>query len=262
MKREIAALVLLCAVFVSPPLFVEAHGVFSGTNREAKRHRDMPAILMYHDVMDIQPETDAMRQVIAIMPEHLEEQFRYLEDNGFKTLFVSEFAGLIGSEMPKKSVVITFDDGLTDVYEVVLPLIKKYNIKITVYANPGFNGTNGRMSYAQIKKLHDSGLVEIGTHTMKHANLMLADDDEARAEIRYSKGVLQEIIEAPVTSFAYPFGKFGYREEKLVADEGFRIALAADHSHGKNYRNLLSLPRTNIGEKTSLKEFIRILRGL
>jgi peptidoglycan/xylan/chitin deacetylase (PgdA/CDA1 family) len=97
---------------------------------------------------------------------------------------------------------------------------------------------------------------------MKHANLMLADDDEARAEIRYSKGVLQEIIEAPVTSFAYPFGKFGYREEKLVADEGFRIALAADHSHGKNYRNLLSLPRTNIGEKTSLKEFIRILRGL
>ena len=261
MKREIVALALLLVVFVSSPLFAEAHGVFSGPHRSARTARLVPAILMYHDVMDIQPETDAMRQVIGIRPEHLEEQFKYLDDNGYNTLFVSEFVSLLGKEIPRKTVVITFDDGLTDVYETVLPLIKKYNIKITVYANPGFNGTNGRMTYPQIKKLHESGLVEIGAHTMKHADLTLADDDEARAEIRYSKQVLQEIIEAPVTSFAYPFGKFGYREEKMVADEGIRIALAADHSHGKNYNNVLSLPRTNIGQKTSLREFIRILRG-
>jgi peptidoglycan/xylan/chitin deacetylase (PgdA/CDA1 family) len=261
-KREIFALVLLCAVFVSPPVFAEAHGLFSGINRNARVAHETPAILMYHDVMDIQPETDAMRQIIGIRPEHLEEQFKYLEDNGYTTLFVTEFVGMMGGEIPKKSVVITFDDGLTDVYDTVLPLIQKYHIKITVYANPGFNGTNGRMNYAQIRKLYDSGLVEIGAHTMNHANLTLADDDEARAEIRYSKEILQEIIEAPVTSFAYPFGKFGYREEKMVADEGFRIALAADSSHGRSYENLLSLPRTNVGEKTSLRAFIRILRGL
>ena len=261
MKREIFALVLLCAAFVSPPILAQAHGIFSGPIGSNRAARIVPAILMYHDVMDIRPETDAMRQVIGIKPDHLEEQFKYLDDNGYKTLFVSEFVGLLEKGVPKKSVVITFDDGLTDVYETVLPLIKKYNIKITVYANPGFNGTNGRMTYPQIKKLHESGVVEVGAHTMKHANLTLADDDEARAEIRYSKEVLQEIIEAPVTSFAYPFGKFGYREEKMVADEGIRIALAADHSHGKNYNNLLSLPRTNIGQKTLLREFIRILHG-
>lgn len=261
MKRELVALALLGAVFISPPLYAQAHGVLFGTKKTTSTVRLSPPIFMYHEVMDIQPETDAMRQVIAIRPEHLEEQFKYLTDNNYSTLFVSEFVARIDAQFPQKTVVLTFDDGTADVYDTVLPLIKKYNLKITVFANPGFDGVNGRMTLAQLRELHESGLVEIGAHTMRHVDLTAVTDDDARMEIQYSKEVLEQVIGAPITVFAYPFGRFGYREEKMVADEGFRIAVAADDSHGKNYNNLLMLPRVTIGERTSLKSFVRALRG-
>ncbi len=262
MKRELVALALLGAVFAAPPIFAQAHGFFGAKKSSlAPVTRLTPPIFMYHEVMDIQPQTDAMRQVIAIRPNHIEEQFKYLEENNYLTLFVSEFVAKLGTQIPEKTVVLTFDDGTSDVYDTVLPLIKKYQMKITVFANPGFDGTNGRMTYAQLRELSESGLVEIGAHTMRHVDLTAIPDDDARMEIQYSKEVLEQIIGKAVTAFAYPFGRFGYREEKMVADAGFRIALAADSSHGKNYKNLLQMPRVTIGEKTSLKSFVRALRG-
>lgn len=261
MKRELVALALLGAVFVSPPLFAQAHGVLFGVRKSATVARLTPPIFMYHDVMDIQPETDPMHQIIAIRPERLEEQFKYLADNKYSTLFISEFVPRVGSWIPEKTVVLTFDDGMSDIYDTVLPLIKKYNIKITVFANPGFNGVNGRMTHAQLRELHTSGLVELGAHTMTHVHMTEVTDDTARIELRDSKEVLEKITGAPVRAFAYPFGEFGYREEKMVADAGFLSAVAADSRYGKNYKDLLSLPRVTIGERTSLKSFVRALRG-
>ena len=263
MKRELVALVLLGAVFASPTLFARADGSISVTQKVAMQQpqRRIPKVLMYHDVMDIQAGTDAMRQIIAIRPEHLEEQFKYLHENRYDSIFASDFVGLLGKPFPPKTVVITFDDGLRDVYDTVLPLIRKYGIKITVFANPGFDGTNGRMSHAELWELSNSGLVEIGAHTMDHVNLTEVTDDEARIQIRDSKALLEEITGKPVKVFAYPFGKFGYREEKMVAEFGMSTAFAADDVHGKHHKNRLRLPRVTIGEKTSAREFIRIVRG-
>lgn len=261
MKRELVALALLGAVFVSPPLFAQAHGVLFGVRKSATVARLTPPIFMYHDVMDIQPETDPMHQIIAIRPERLEEQFKYLADNKYSTLFVSEFASKISKKYWQKTVVLTFDDGMSDVYDTVLPLIKKYNIKITVFANPGFDGVNGRMTHAELRELHESGLVELGAHTMTHVHLTEVTDDEARIEIRDSKETLEKITGTKVNVFAYPYGEFGYREEKMVADAGINFAVAADGSHGKNYQNLLSIPRVTIGQKTAFTSFVRALRG-
>lgn len=256
MKREFAALALLAAVFISPPLLAQA-------KRNPSAVQIMPAVLMYHDVMDIQQDTSVRNQIIAIRPQYLEEQFRYLYENDYTTLFVSEFQRAIvdHEEIPPKTVVITFDDGTADMYETVLPLIKKYNIKITEFANPGFDGTNGRMTHEQLQEIYKTGLVEIGAHTMDHVNLIETGDDDARMEIRDSKQALEKITGAPVTSFAYPFGKFGYREQKMVADAGFHIAFAADDSHGKSYNDLLAIPRITIGERTPFKVFVRALHG-
>lgn len=256
MKREFAALALLAAVFISSPLLVQA-------KRNPPIIRLTPPVLMYHDVMDIQPQTDPTHQIIAIRPEHLEEQFKYLSENNYSTIFVSQFVHALENhtEIPANTVVITFDDGMSDVYETVVPLLKKYNIKITAFVNPGFDGANGRMTREQLREVYESGYVELGAHTMTHQKLTEITDDEARSEIQESRDEIEKIIGAPITSFAYPFGKFGYREEKMVADSGFMFAFAADDSHGRTHEDFLALPRVTVGEHTTLKSFIRTLQG-
>ncbi len=259
MKREITAIIVLSFVFVTTPFFV-----YAKKNSATPRNVTTPSILMYHEVMETDENSGPNLKAFSISPKLLEDEFKYLSDNNYNTPFVSDF--FVARERgdgvyPQKTVMLTFDDGTEDVYSVVLPLLKKYNIKITVFANPGFDGTNGRMSYAQLRELSESGLVEIGAHTMTHVRLQEISDDDAREEIIYSKNRLEMITGKPVRAFAYPFGKFGVREEKMVAEAGMSFAFAADESHGKNYTNTLALPRITIGGQESLKTFIRAVRA-
>ena len=64
------------------------------------------------------------------------------------------------------------------------------------------------MSPTQIKRLHDEGM-EIGGHTVNHPNLLLLDEQQAREEIVGGKCRLEEITGAPLTLFAFPFGRPG-----------------------------------------------------
>jgi peptidoglycan/xylan/chitin deacetylase (PgdA/CDA1 family) len=253
-KRQIIALLACGMVIAAPAFFVFAKNT---------KTQPVPAILMYHDVMDVLPTTDDAHKIMAISPTALEKQFVYLRENKYQTLFVSEaiqgFARKTASS--EKTVVLTFDDGMQDMYDTVLPLIKKYRIKITVFANPGFDGMNGRMTHAMLRDLSQSGLVEIGAHTMTHENLIELADSEAWDQILNSKTKLQQIIGAPVVSFAYPFGAADARVENMVRRAGFVAAVVADDRFGRTYRDQLLLPRTMIGEQTGIQTFVRTLRG-
>jgi len=75
-------------------------------------------------------------------------------------------------------------------------------------------GTSGRrthevLSRDEIRELADGGLVEVGAHTVTHPILSSITADVQRDEIRNSKMALEEILEKPVLSFAYPYGQRG-----------------------------------------------------
>jgi peptidoglycan/xylan/chitin deacetylase (PgdA/CDA1 family) len=58
----------------------------------------------------------------------------------------------------------------------------------------------------EVLRLADGGLVEVGAHTVSHPVLSRLPENEQAAEILQSKAHLEEILAAPVTSFAYPYG--------------------------------------------------------
>lgn len=66
---------------------------------------------------------------------HFEREMRWLHDNGYRTLSMDEFYSWYKgeTELPKKSVVITFDDGYYNVIKYGLPIMKKYGIKATIF---------------------------------------------------------------------------------------------------------------------------------
>ena len=79
------------------------------------------------------------------------------------------------------------------------------------------------MDWEQIKTLHDFG-AKIGSHGLNHLDLTKLPDRELEKELKESKRLIEEKINAPVESLAYPFGYFNDRVIAAVKAAGYKEA--------------------------------------
>lgn len=121
---------------------------------------DMP-ILMYHDLNDGTQPCNSMTVTAARMESNL----KWLSDNGYTTVLPRELAA--GVPLPDKPVMITFDDGYRSNYDILFPLLKKYDMKaaISVVVSAVDNGSTCVLTWDMCREMTDSGLVEIDSHT-------------------------------------------------------------------------------------------------
>lgn len=80
------------------------------------------------------------------------------------------------------------------------------------------------MTAEDVSRLAAGGLIEIGGHTVTHQGLDAADRDRAIGEISGCRRQLREIAGREITSFSYPFGRFGPATPDLVREAGFHRA--------------------------------------
>jgi len=129
----------------------------------------------------------------------------------------------------KTSVLITFDDATYDFYAYVFPLLKKYQIPVTLAVCPGFTlddldlPSTKRLNflekdlftneskkhfctYKELKEMQESNLVKIACHSFTHKNLEKESDLDK--EIVHSKRILEEKLKCKIDTFVYPYGKF------------------------------------------------------
>jgi len=184
-------------------------------------------ILMYHYVEYVQDKGDTIRRSLDITPYIFERQIETLVNDGYAFITMSEVGEMFDGKrsVPDKPVVLTFDDGYRDFYTDAYPIIKKYHVKATAYIISGFLGYRNYMRDTEIQKVTAEGLVEIGAHTVHHANLKNAPPEEIQKEVRESKTALETLIGSPVVSFAYPNGSYDDRAIKEVAAAGFTTAV-------------------------------------
>ena len=116
-------------------------------------------------------------------------------------------------------VSITFDDGLASQARV-LPLLDAHDMVATFYVNSGTIGGGGRMSWAQVRELSAVGN-EVGGHTVGHVDLSRLTAARARYEVCADREALVA-RGFRVTSFAFPYGRSGPRDEAIVRGCGYR----------------------------------------
>lgn len=153
----------------------------------------------------------------------------------------------------KKSYVITFDDALDDLYNVVYPLMKERGIPFTAFISASLIDKPGYITSAQLREMADDTLVTIGSHGCTHKHLSQLSDVDVKNEIFKSKEIIENLIGKKIDLIAYPFGDAGKRE--------FRLACQAGYKYGFGVRprkfNILAkifmkmdIPRYNLSNET------------
>ncbi len=107
------------------------------------------------------------------------------------------------------------------------------------------------MSKEQLKKLSDSGLVELGAHSHNHPNLGEIDLDAAKSEIEKSKRLLEELTQKPVNSIAFPDGSYTPQVKELCLQAGYKNLLAVDYRYTSDKEDKNILPRYCLSSTTT-----------
>ncbi|MDP3988139.1 MAG: polysaccharide deacetylase family protein [Candidatus Levybacteria bacterium] len=218
-------------------------------------------ILLYHYIEYVQDKGDTIRQSLNINPYIFEHQIKTLSDAGYTFMTVSQLADVLDGkrELPKDPVLITIDDGHWDVYTDVLPILKKYNARATVYVISGFIGYGDFLSEDQLKKVIESGLVEIGSHTVHHVGLSGKFSPVVEHEVNESKKTLENNYHLKIVSFAYPGGSFDQKAIDIVKAAGYKIALSTIPGIEQTKENRFYLYRIRPGYRTG-EELLKYLQ--
>ena len=142
-------------------------------------------ILTYHNFEPVKPG------IVTISTARFEEQLQYIKEHGYTIIPLKEAVAYLQGKkksLPAKPVVITIDDGRITVYQNLLPLVKKYNIPVTLFIYPSITSHESyAMTWEQIKELQKTGLFDIQSHTYTHPDFN--DDQKQMTPAAYQEAV-------------------------------------------------------------------------
>jgi peptidoglycan/xylan/chitin deacetylase (PgdA/CDA1 family) len=99
------------------------------------------------------------------------------------------------------------------------------------------------LTEAELRELAASPWIEIGAHTVTHRSLPQLDARQQHDEIAGSRNVLEQLIDRPVTTFAYPHGRLTDETIALVRQAGYRAACTSVLDVARPRSTLFALPR-------------------
>lgn len=314
-------------------------------------------ILMYHRVDDVELDPWGL----AVSPRHFDHHLQVLRERSRPLSLAGMLNARQRGRLPRRSVVVTFDDGYADNLYHAAPLLMRHQIPATVFVTVGGTGSerefwwdelahmmlrpgrlpsrleleingaaqqwelgeasdyriddyrrdrdqrpweavpNSRLAFyyavwkalrplpygeceqaldtlrhwaemaprdpsyrplseAELRVLSDGGLVEIGGHTLTHPSLPAHPPALQRTEIHECKARLEQMLQRPITSFAYPFGDYVPATAELVRDVGYTCACTTAAARVKRTSDPFELPRFEV-RNWSRDEFAGRLRG-
>ncbi len=162
---------------------------------------------------------------------------------------MSSVAAGIGRRLPGgRCFCLTFDDAYRDFRDAALPVLQRLRLPATLFVTAAASrerlpGGLDRplLELHELRELADSG-VEIGAHSVGHADLTAVDDAALEDELAGSRNILEHHSGRKVQDFAYPFGRHDARV-RAVAGRFFRSAWTTRLAALEPRSEPLALPR-------------------
>ncbi len=223
-------------------------------------------VLMYHRVVSDDKHLDLYSWNVTV--SQLRKHLSLLSKWGYTCINFEDYELFQRGKLnlPRKPVIMTFDDGYDEVFLNALPVMKEFGARATAFVlgdrsiktntwdvQSGFEGA-GLMDQRQIMEIRKAGF-EIGSHSMTHSDLTSVSDRKAWDEIARSKGMLEDLLGAAVVSFAYPFGAANDSTERFVREAGYDYGCGVYSGPPKFAQDKFNIRRIPITRKTNSLDF-------
>ncbi|MGC3996883.1 MAG: poly-beta-1,6-N-acetyl-D-glucosamine N-deacetylase PgaB [Anaeromyxobacter sp.] len=224
-------------------------------------------ILSYHEVSDAK---DALEASYAVTPTNFLRQMDWLRNHGYRFVGIDDLVAARQGRrpLPDKAVLVTFDDAYQSVYDHAWPVLKMFRIPAVVNVVGSWLETQGTLqfdgkptarsrllSWAELKEMVDSGLVEVGSHSFDlhqgvqgnpQGNLEPAAitrrylpeqkryEDEAtyrkrvEADLERNSALIKRRTGKAPRVVAWPYGRYNQTTRELAERLGMPIGLTLD----------------------------------
>ncbi len=214
-------------------------------------------VLGYHHV-DVHPAA------ITVQPSVFARQMTYLDEQRDQVPVlplaqIRDWVADRGAPGRGAAIAVTFDDGYADFVEHALPVLLAHRLPATLYVDTDAIGSPGRLTRDEVRAVAAAG-VEIGAHTRSHPDLRRCEDSALSAELTGSRAILEDLLSAPVTSLAYPFGLHDARVVRAARAAGFSTAVTTQRAWVRPGVAALRIPR-NFVSNLGTEAFAAATRG-
>ena len=254
--------------------------------------------LCYHDVRnDVVGELD--QDSGALNTQHLIQHFQWLKDNGYTVVSLQQIMKAQRGEfkLPEKAVYLTFDDGYRSFYDTIYPLLQLYNYPATfalvtnwiesdtpvAYGNK-FKNKDHFLTWKQVKEMHQSGLIDIASHTHDMHKGIIANPQgnlqPAATSLKYNKkyeseadylqrinsdlqksfDLIEQHIGVPPVAIVWPYGSFSEKIWELAKEIGFQQSLVLDKGQNILAHHEGHIFRALINDNPSQEKFAALLK--
>lgn len=186
--------------------------------------RGWATILVFHTLSEIHPHDG-----ITMSPQLFRDIAVMLRAD-YDVISLTDLVARLtaGQALTGREVVITFDDGYLDNYQLAAPVLSDLGLPACFYLTAGFIESNrqfpwdtekGRrtvmMSWKQAREMYRMGF-ELGCHTWNHPDLGTEPIASAPRELDDARAKIEDEVGARVVHFAYPFGGKGNMRAEWV----------------------------------------------
>lgn len=214
-------------------------------------------ILAYHAIADL--GDDPRLAEYGVPPRLFEEQLDALIGAGWSFVALDAvLAGLAGEgALPRKALLLTFDDAYADLLEVACPIMAERGLPGVVFAVAGkLGGTNewdNRHRATTLDLLDADGLraveangIEVGSHTVSHHPLTELPEAELEGEIAGAAALLEQAGLPRPRTFSYPYGEWGPEIAAVARNAGYAASFTVEPGIVRDGADPHTLPRIEV----------------
>lgn len=213
------------------------------------KYKSKGKVLMFHQVDN--NKLNWVDKRFSVSFDYFKKIIIYLQSEGRNFCSVEK---IYQGNTDENTIILTFDDGYSDIYTTVYPFLARRGIPFCVFIVTKFIDKEKYLSSDQIKILAQEPLCTIGSHTLSHPLLRFEGDNNALKEIRDSKQILEQLTNRDINYLAYPYGSIyacSSRDRKLAHNAGYIMAFSTLNSHLsiEALEDKFFIPRINFSEK-------------
>jgi peptidoglycan/xylan/chitin deacetylase (PgdA/CDA1 family) len=218
-------------------------------------------VLVYHNISAHE------KGRLSIAAKTFDAQIAQLHADGFHALSLADFMAFTAGrrQLPRRSVLLTFDDGYKAFIQYARPILKDYGFGATLFVYTDFIGGGSALSWQDLRTLSLQGF-DVEAHSKSHANLRRKEgESEAayakriEAELEFPLTLFKKNLPRPVEALAYPFGEQDDELIPFVAKYRYAVAFTVRRQSNAAFVSPLKISRSQIYAEMTMSDFTKNL---